>query len=253
MIENNLTNTKQDEWFLNESQSEWTVSISNYLYILIIIRFVSLTLSLLSMSVFANKAKLKDRLYRYMFANSLADVAYTSLMNFTILFSVFIVCNKSIPFGCPSSYSYYLSIVMYILFMEYMTSCLAFFNIVLEIFLTVERIILISNFDSNRLKNAKTKLVCSVIFSIALFLHSPLLFVNKITGEMFNSDNNPNNKTKLKLEKTEFGASYIAKTYLSSLSILRIVLVIFVLLVLNVVALFKFKAFTRNKQNLRER
>jgi hypothetical protein len=181
-----------------------------------------------------------NSLNMFMLIVGIVDALYTFFVLFLLMFVRF--CAND-PERCGNT-GYLLFLVLFILISEYLTTGLQVFNIILEIFLTFQRLALISNFKWFP-KEVNVKLVCCSLMSLCLILYSPILFMYNIQVE-FHSHGNVT-KVIHKLSKTSFGRSYLAMSILSALSAIRISLVSVVLLILNLITVIRFKAYLRKK------
>jgi hypothetical protein len=155
-----------------------------------------------------------------------------------------IACQGSPSEHCLSvHYEFYIA---YIWISDYLTSCLAFFNILLEIFITLERLFTVSNHLPRMKNSTKVKIISLVILIISLCAYSPVLFMKRVE---LKPDQDPDVEIKqYKLAKTEFGESKAATVFLNCLNILRAVLYSFVLLALNLLVVFRFNRFLKRRR-----
>jgi hypothetical protein len=148
--------------------------------------------------------------------------------------------------------SCYVTSLLFIIIVEYLTSCLAILNIFIEIFLTAQRICVLSAIRMSIFKKEYLNRVCSAFVAISLLIYTPVLFMNKIDPAV------PSNQTKNSnyplsdyvVNKTEFGQTRLGIGILNALTIFRIVLVGCVLSGLNVVAIVKYRAYFSRKLSL---
>ena len=217
-----------------QSQTEW-VTNTNLVFALRVFSFLS---SLLTISVLGRTSQLKHGIYRFMLVNVIIDAMYSGLLVLSKIVFV-ILCNNNAPTEC-GIWANIFFITFYIYISEYLTSCLAFFNILLEICLTVQRIVIIKN--NTYFRNDRLKLACFLMFVLTFILHSPVLFMYKF-GPL-------NTEGKRSLIKTAFGKDSSGKIILTSLSILRIALATVVLLIVNIFAVVKFRQFQKKKLKL---
>ena len=136
--------------------------------------------------------------------------------------------------------------MLYILLSEYLTSCLAVFNILMENFLTIHRILLLNN--SHLVKN-KTyiKLIVILISLISFLIYIPQIFMNKISKIHVM----PFNFTTYTVGQTIFGRSKSAILIQVILNVSRMILIIAVLLVLNIITIVLYWKFLKKKRTLR--
>jgi hypothetical protein len=207
--------------------------------ILLIPRLVAILFSFQNVIVFLNK-KLKNSVYRLLLVMATVDTLYGILV-FSLVVTM---CAKTNPNEC-SPYLYLAHLLSFIIISEYLTSCLAFFNILLEIFLTVERMCLISNIKIYRYVSVKK--ICLILLVISLAFYTPVLFINRITSSYSTSAGRFN----YKLIRTVFGKTTYAKWISIGLNSTRIALVLVVLLILNIIAILKFNAYFERKARLK--
>jgi hypothetical protein len=204
-------------------------------------RYMAISFSLLNISVLLNK-KLKESLYRFLLIMATVDTLY----GIFVLSIVWTECPKENPNEC-SPYLYLVHLILFIGVSEYLTSCLALFNILLEIFLTTQRIFLISNLQIYR--NASVKRVCFALLFISLIFYSPVLFMNQITS-LYSKNEHSSRVVNFKRVRTEFGKTEYIKWTLIGLNSTRVALVTIVLLILNIVAIIKFNQYFERKFQL---
>ena len=220
------------------------LSVNNSLF-LMNLRFLAFVVSFLNICVLMNhKLRKKDSLYRFLLIISIVDALYSATI--LTLGSFARICYAENPVYCSSS-TYHKFLISYIILSEYITTALAFFNVILENFITLQRIIIISNLQF--LRRVSVKVVCFVFLLISFIVYTPILWFNKIEKiEIINGT-----QTLLvdyKLTKTNFSQTTLAKTIVTSLSMTRLVLVTLFLLILNIIAIAKFRAYIKRKSDL---
>jgi hypothetical protein len=134
----------------------------------------------------------------------------------------------------------------YIWISDYLTSCLIFFNIVLEVYITLQRLLMISHHLPSIKNRTKVKLVSLVIFLLSFTAYIPVLFMKRVELK-------PEQISGLEIEqyqivKTKFGKSEAAKIIMNSLNVSRVLLVSVLLLVLNSVTAHKFRRFLQRRE-----
>jgi hypothetical protein len=196
---------------------------------------------LVNLSVLLSK-KLKDSMYTFLSIMAFIDTLYV-LCTMSLIWTQ---CPREEPNEC-SPYLYLANLILFIAASEYLTSCMALFNILLEIFLTMQRIFLISN--TRIYRNASVKKVCSILLLTSLAFYSPVLFIYNITSS-YTKNANGSQEISFKRVRTEFGKTYYAKWTLIVLNSTRVALVMVVLLVLNVTAIVKFNVYFEQKAQL---
>lgn len=199
-------------------------------YIFCIICALGSVSSLINISVLTNP-RLKDTVYKYFLASSIIDLFYTVI----IALKIFITCGTE----CDNIRKNQLSTMVYILyFQDYLTSCFAINNILIEIFVSLQRFFIISN--RKMMQHLKPLKVVLGIFMFTLVYYSPLMFMKEITS--FNNN--------FKLENTQFGTSSIGRVISVILTLTRLFLASVFLFAINWLNLVKFNRLMRKKMNL---
>jgi hypothetical protein len=188
----------------------------------------------ISIAVFANP-KLKDPAFKILLAVAIVDFSYMSLHFFNTLMDMY--C-KPMPFMCGSNVQQFSFIANQLIF-NYLTSCMALYSILSEIFLTVQRMLLLKN--NFVLKNVTVRIVGPVCGAISLIYYSPYWFAYDFitTGNVYVYRNQT--FVEWNLVENDFGSSVAGSWLLSALSIIRMVLVLVVLLVLNIISTVRFR------------
>ena len=196
----------------------------------------------LNLFVLSSK-KLKDSSYKYMFANSLNNLLYFLLvMLFHIYFIITLIHQKKSL----------LFLICQIAILEYLTSCMAIFNLIVQILLSIQRILMILNKQLFQNLSPYRGIIVITIFS--LFYYIPVLTIQKI--ELASLTNMTTNHTNHGYEQnyaivsTEFGKTSFGKSIRTILSIGRIVLATVVLSIVNIVNYYLFRKFFDKKVNL---
>jgi hypothetical protein len=136
---------------------------------------------------------------------------------------------------------------MYILISEYATSALILANIIIEIFLTAQRLALVAH-TSFCIKKVRVKTVCLFILSATLLAYLPVLFMNTIEPVR---DPKTNEIINYRLGKTRFGRHKIARVIVVFLTGTRITLVTIVLFALSASSVVIFYRFYKQKSGFR--
>lgn len=192
--------------------------------------------SLINLSVFLHP-NLKDPIYKFYIASSILDFMYGTI----IAFIIFILCGTL----CEKLRSTTLATqVFWLVFDDYLTSCFAITNIFIELFLSLQRLFMITN--KTFLQNLNPNKVLIFLCVIGLVYYIPVLFVRKIVK----FDLSFANKTGYGLEQTDFGKSDLGRTFPVILSTIRLVIASIVLFSINVVSLIKFKNHINKKKSL---
>jgi hypothetical protein len=219
-----------------------------------VIRYTSTFMSLVNVAVFLQPKMRHHPILRYLLVMSLADALYTLSMSlFVPVSSLCVWLRENERDDDVDLLICYVSMWHYILISEYFTSCLALFNVLVEIHITCQRIKLISSEARNNEKAMKPFVICTVIFAVSLAVYSPVLFMNKITTVETRNETTGAVRRDYINGKTEFGKSQAAVYIEKSLTVFRIFLISVALSIVNVVASVKFTAFYKRKSALKER
>jgi hypothetical protein len=134
---------------------------------------------------------------------------------------------------------------------NHITSSLALYSLLGEIFLTTQRLFLIR--EVKILKNVTVRTVGPILSSISFVFYLPYWFAYDFvtTGNVYVFKNQTYVERSLALN--DFGNSMTGKWLLSTLSIFRILLVIVVLFAVNVVSVFSFRNYFSKKARLSTR
>ena len=112
---------------------------------------------------------------------------------------------------------------------EYLTSAFAIIGIFIEMFISVQRLMIVKN--NMLLTNLNPEYVVIALITAGLFYYIPVLYIQKIT--QIRPD-------EYRLDYTEFGNSQIGKLVPLILSTLRLIFASIVLFVLNLITLIQF-------------
>jgi hypothetical protein len=215
-----------------------------------ILRCIALIASFTNILVFSSST-LKEQLYRWLLIISISNALYSGLLILTT-----IVCYRngaaliSAEFECDLISCNVLS-VLFIIMAEYFTSCLAILNIFIEMYLTAQRICIITAKRVPIFKREYLKYVCSAFVATSFLIYSPLLLMNEVELVEHNHTYKHQNRD-YHVAKTEFSKSKQGIMIVNSLNIFRIFLVCVALLGLNLTALIKYRIYFRRKFSLTE-
>jgi hypothetical protein len=217
---------------------------NNFEPIIKLLRLISIVTSMISLRVLLSR-KLKGDTYTILGVISIGDFAYSSLMLFYSTLSYFcagLMCNNEFN---------YLFLLFFIIISEYVTSCLALFNIMTETYLTYMRLKSLTNarLGNVKSKKMKTKRIILIIFTISFVVYVPVLFSYKIEDEKSSQLSYPFYVNKL--SKTKFGKTKLQKAILMTLSLARIIFVTIVLLFLNMWTMINFRKYMEKKADLK--
>lgn len=221
------------------------------------LRAIAVLLSLLNAHILS---KLKssiasiETVYKFLRIVSLVDAGYSAGI-FTISFMGRTCPLASLSADPCSATTHLILIIAYVILSEYLTSCLAIFNIIMECFLTVQRIIVILNKTSKFANFQRVGLVSSLIFVFSFAIYAPVLFMTKpqfYETLNFTRDGKPASfKNDYVMAKTKFGKTKLALWFVNGLTIARMFMVIVVLLILNIIVIAIMKLYL-NKTILRQ-
>jgi hypothetical protein len=204
--------------------------------------FSALT-SLFNIIVFSHP-NLKDPTFKILLLVSLVDFCYMTLVMYNG--TVAAKCDQSpILCGEQGQIAGYMGILIV---NNYFNSCLAIFNIMMEIYLSVNRLLLIQNITL--IKDVTVRTVGPIFGSLALIYYLPSLFANRLdkTGKVYVYRNQTFVDYALVL--TEFGSSPVGQWVTSAIQILRIVLVVLVIFPINIVSIFLFQKYLSRKMTM---
>jgi hypothetical protein len=205
-----------------------------------ITRIMALIVSLVNMRVLAS---IRSNFIVYKLFAVMAFVDSFYLIALFLIRMAEIACQGNPNEHCPTVH--YALYICYIWISDYLTSCLACFNILLEIFITIERLFTVSNQLPTMKNNTKVKIIILAILIISLSVYLPVLFMKRVEMKL---DQGPDVEIEqYGLVKTDFGKSEAATIIINTLSILRVLLVSVVLFVLNLVTVFRFKRFLKRR------
>jgi hypothetical protein len=204
-------------------------------------RILALLASLLNMFILAS-IKSNFFVYKLLTVMAFVDSLYISTLFLYRMTELY--CYKNPLEHCPNTY--FLFYTAYIWISDYLTSCCVLFNIFLEIFITLQRLFMVSN-NLPSLKNCtKVKLISLAIFIVSFSAYVPVLFMKRV--ELKPEQNPALGIKQYWLVKTEFGKSRTATVIMNTLSMIRVILLSVVLLVLNFVTVVKFRRFLKRRK-----
>ena len=145
-------------------------------------KFIASFFSLINLGVFFNLNKLNLSLYKYFMIISFVDLLYSILPGLLGLFSA--VCGREL-LKCFSLYEK-INIYFYVVISEYLTSCLALYSILIENFLTIQRILIITNRTNlfNKQNKIRSNCLHYLIVFISFSIYFPFLFRIKLTNRL---------------------------------------------------------------------
>jgi hypothetical protein len=204
------------------------------------INLFSLLTNSICIFIFLNK-ELKDQIYTFMLFYSINEVLYSLICTFVFLIRCGIYCGRLSDTG------FYSKMYEYVMFF-YLSSVLAIFNILIEIFISIKRYLTILNRKHqaiNKISN-KTILIMLAIFSAVYY--SPILFTKSI--KLMNvSDGASLNSTKQGyiVASSSFGETSIGKILIILLSAIRGIVGLVVLFIIDIFIIIKFRKLIKRK------
>jgi hypothetical protein len=199
-----------------------------------IVSLVGVITNSINIAVFLNP-QLKDPTYRYMLCHSLSNFFYLIILSLSIVSE----CKKS----CTANRIYFSKIYNLVL-IEYFTSSLALFSILIDINLSIQRYMKVSK--SQLTKFFEFKMVVSVIFLFSLIFYAPLLHIYEIVPIFsFNTNKTISFDIRIKtFSNKSFG--YLIPIFLTSI---RIFLATVLLGSVNILSALKFYNHFKTKTN----
>jgi hypothetical protein len=197
--------------------------------------------SLLNVIVFMNRTILNSsETFYYLFAMSVADFFYMSLLLLADLMNK--ICSTSSS-QC-GHFAQYFAFFLFISVNNCASSSLALFNIIMENFLTIQRLYLLQN---KRFPDFLTvPRVVSVVLVFSLLFYLPTAFTPEIVIRTIQLRDS--NWTEYNLVNTEFGNSVTGKLTPVVLSFIRIALSGPILLAISVYNIHVFRNYLQKKK-----
>lgn len=190
----------------------------------------------LNIAVFLNP-KMKDPTFKYMLAISISNFFYTGFLSY----GFFIYCDT-----CSLNKSYGTQ-VFKILINNYLSSSLAIFSNLNEIYLSIQRFFILTN--KTLLQSISYKLVLLIIFIIASLYYINVLFCYDIVAYEFIYDNTIV-FTSYSTALSDYSRSDFGKIMTVTFVFFRIILSTVVLLTINTINLYHFrKRFRKKREN----
>lgn len=187
----------------------------------------------LNIAVFMN-AKMKDPTFKYMLAISISNFLYTGLLSYGYI----VYCED-----CSLNRSYGTQ-VFKIIINNYLSSSLAIFSNLVEIYLSIQRYFILTN--KNNLQSISYNLVIIIIFIVSSLYYINVLFCYDIIAYEYVYDN----KILLKSYSTalsDYSRSYSGKIITVSFVMIRIILSTVVLPSINALNLYLFRKIFKKK------
>jgi hypothetical protein len=187
----------------------------------------------LNCKIFYNLKAKENVLFIFLLASSIVDFFY--------LFGVILVAIPNCGNYCsPEFKKNYLSQWIRLYISDYFTSCLAIFNIFIDLTVSFQRYIIIKN--DNRFNIIKKRRIIFFLLILSLVYYSPELIFKKIVKI------NESNQTAYKVVSTNFENKFhVLKPIQISLQLIRGPLSLIVLVLINVLTWYGFKSFIATK------
>jgi hypothetical protein len=212
----------------------------------IIPAFLAIPPILLNILVFANP-RLADPAFKILLTIAITDLLYMLLDLINLFMDIY--CEP-MPFMCGNGgiNGQYISFFLDQLLGNYLTSCLALYSILAEIFLITQRLFHITDLRGLRGLTARHVSPVIAVISLIYYLSFWFCYAFKATGQIFVYKNHT--YVEYNLELTRFGETSAGTWLLSALNIVRMALVIVVLFFLNMLSVVYFQKFLKKKSNL---
>ena len=212
-------------------------------FVIPILSFFGLITNGLNMFIFL-KCHQQDITHKYLFINSIAEFLYL----LSCFFSVLAKCGNYCKIG-----NTYFAKVYDLVILQFLTSSVAIFIILIDTFISYQRYLIISNKKS--FKNFSFKSVVISFCVLSILIYFPTLFaysINIVNKSQFNNGSSFNLITEeiFIIERNTFGKSLIGKILLVCIAGIRSLLFFIVLFIINISTLHKFKKRMDSKLRL---
>ncbi|CAF1006797.1 unnamed protein product, partial [Brachionus calyciflorus] len=220
-----------DSLISNNSTSSTSIFYINWFeFSLGFLGYLGSITNIINIFVFLNK-NLKDPVYDYMLAISIIDFLYITFIGSEVVYR----CGSS----CNFRFNYYSTQIYELVFIDYLTSSMALSTIFIELYVSMDRLLLLSN--KKYLHKKSTFLILTLIIIFSLVFYLPVLFLKKISKI-------PEGYA---LILTDFGSSTFGRTIPGILSGVRLLLVLFCLSIVNALCFIQFRKHLFYKVNLK--
>jgi hypothetical protein len=217
LLSNNSCSILPNYGLLNDSVYHLITSIH------ILIKVFGLFINFLSLIVLSNPIFV-DNIFKFLFIHSIIELSY-----FTILIISEFDFNDDL----------YLTNLLELIFFKYLASCFSIFNIFIEITISLQRFLIVSNIKWLKIiKNGSPYLITTFIFIISIACYIPELVFSEINRL-------PSNKFTLNVSNEQ---SY--KVYSIVITFFRGPFCIVLITVTNLLTLIRFKKFMKTKTML---
>ncbi len=217
---------------INSTSVHITNALPLSFYLSLIVSIFGVVTNLLNIFVFlSNRANMKHQIFTFMLAISSVDLAYCALLTYKS-WSTCEICQL---------YTVYFTQLYTIIVFDYITSCLAIFNILIDIIVSFERYLIVVN--SRYLRRISTQAVIWFVGVFSLLYYSPVLFMKSIEAI-------ENSSESFRLVLTSFGRSILAKIVLIVLQSVRIFLSVLLLPTINILTAVQLKRVVKVRSTL---
>lgn len=207
---------------------------------------IGITTCVVNISVFASRSVLKKhKAFQYLLVMSINDLIYITPISLLPR----LVCQlETSPVSWCSLTTQQAIMMIDILFSDWLTSFFAFFNILIEIYLSLERLFTLLK---KKLIITSFWYVIAIMGTFSLLYYLPTCFMKQATKlNICPSSNESLPVTVYSIQDTEFGLSTAGNVIMVVLSIIRLLCASVLLLVLNLLTIWKFIQFESQKKKL---
>jgi hypothetical protein len=176
---------------------------------------------------------------------SLSDVGFLVLIFTSQILSG--LCSLKIENESLLCFAFELSDIWLI---DFLANALTLFSILVQLFLTAERIILITPASHKLLRMVGFKLVSWPLLLFTFAVYSLVLLTQAFVGKSLSTtiqELNQSSSFNFKTFWTQYGESQSAQVFVNMIAMLRVLLVSVALLAVNVVAIFRFRNYCKQK------
>ncbi|CAF0703540.1 unnamed protein product [Brachionus calyciflorus] len=210
-------------------------SVDSYSIVYVSLQFFGILTNLINIIIFSN-SKLKDPSYKFTLALSI-----NSFINLIIgAFRIFISCGPPCSKNRASIYGQ-----IYLLFIDdFLTSSLNMNATLIEIYLSLQRLMLIMNRPV--LQKVSAVIFVPILAAISVVIYIPIIFIKTI----YPIESSNSSSVTYGLRINDFGSSTFGKALPTALTLIRIILVIGVIFVVNLITSYKFKKYMDKKHSI---
>jgi hypothetical protein len=138
----------------------------------------------------------------------------------------------------------------YLVIAEYLTSCMAMFNLFIQIFLSIQRILIVTN--KKFLQNASICKVILTLLLLSLIFYIPVLTVLTIVNEKYNTkaNNESLDESLYSVVSTDFGKSSAGTSVKTLVQVGRISIATVIFGIVNFLNYIAFRRFLNKRTKL---